>query len=265
MIRGKTGILIARLAAISAAFILVFLSSYQVSLAEDWSFQDNLQPGILELSLEELRYIDGDRKKDGMLPECGGKVRRSYEIYLKHYPEYETTAEPEQAYQNWRNYILSDEDNSLGGCMTGTYAYAIETLYIRDPSRITISYCGRFSAEPVTDEDRFVVDTMSYLVGLAERGYEVALGYYLLMDGYTVVRLNPDILYFLRRVLDDSFFANDLGLFDTPDSIFAVNSPRLEDQISPERKAFVDEAVVNNDLAAVLATTKPCGDNEWRE
>ena len=119
--------------------------------------------------------------------------------------------------------------------------------------------------EPTTEEDRFVVDKIRYLEGLADKGFAVAQGYYLLMDGNSVVRLNPDILYFLRRALDGSSFANDLGLFDTQDSIFAVNSPGLEEQLSSERKAFVDGAVLRNDLSAVLETTGPCGDTAWRE
>ncbi len=262
--RGKAAISFARLVFASAAFMLMSLSGPQTSFAGDWSFQEHPQPST-EISFEELLYIDGDWKRDGMLPECGGKVHRSYEIYLKYFPEYAETAEPEQAYQTWRDYILADEENSLGGCMTGAYASAIETLYKRDPSRITVSYCGRFSGEPTTEEDLFVVDKIRYLEGLADKGFAVAQGYYLLMDGNSVVRLNPDILYFLRRALDGSSFANDLGLFDTQDSIFAVNSPGLEEQLSSERKAFVDGAVLRNDLSAVLETTGPCGDTAWRE
>ncbi len=263
--RGNAGISFARLVFASAPFMLIFLFGPQTSFAGDWSFQEHPQPGILELSLEETRYVDGDWKQDGMLPECGGKVHRSYEIYLKYFPEYAETAGPEQAYQAWRDYILADEENSLGGCMTGAYAYAIETLYKRDPSRITISYCGRFSAEPTTEEDLFVVNTIRYLEGLADKGFAVAQGYYLLMDGYGVVRLNPDILFFLRQSLIGSPWAVELGLFVTPDSSLAVNSPNLEEQLSPERKAFVDDAVARGDLAAVRETTAPCGEAGWRE
>ncbi|QQM31761.1 hypothetical protein JET14_06230 [Martelella lutilitoris] len=262
--RGKAGISFARLVFTSTAFMLTFLSGPQTGFAGDWSFQEHPQPST-EISFEELLYIDGDWKRDGMLPECGGKVRRSYEIYLKYFPEYAETAEPEQAYQTWRDYILADEESSLGGCMTGAYAYAIETLYKRDPSSITISYCGRFSGEPTTEEDLFVVDTIRYLEGLADKGFALAQGYYLLMDGNSVVRLNPDILFFLGQSLDGSPWAVELGLFVTPESLLAVNSPNLEGQPSPERKAFVDEAVARSDLASVLETTGPCGDMAWRE
>ena len=104
---------------------------------------------------------------------------------------------------------------------------------------------------------------------IARRGSVSAFSIYLELDGDTeVAHLNPDVLYFLKQsLMNASPILRPDYLFDSTGvwAGEAWNRPDLEQQLTPERKAFVDEAVARGELAAVLETTAPCGDTGWRE
>ncbi len=175
----------------------------------------------------------------------------------------------DQRFRRWQNYAEISEDWTLPFCLTAPSAYRLKKLAEAPESAITISYCGRYSGKDSTVDDSRARSLIDEVERIARRGSVSAFSSFLELDGNTkVVRLNPDVLYFLKQsLMNASPILRPDYLFDGAGAWAndAWNRPDLEQQLSPERRAFVDDAVLRNDLGSVLETTGPCGDTAWRE
>nr|WP_272211888.1 hypothetical protein [Marinicella sp. W31]MDC2877778.1 hypothetical protein [Marinicella sp. W31] len=234
-------------------------------------FQRHPQPPVWELTPEEFGFLNPPGTHlDYTTPGCGDYLEKAFTVYLGRYPAYAgDNADRDALFQRWQNYAEISEVSRLPFCLTAPYAYQLKTLADAPESAITISYCGRYSGEDSTADDSRARALIDEVERIARRGSVSAFSSYLELDGDTeVVRLNPDILYFLKQSLmnaspilrPDYLFDNERVWADD-----AWNRPDLEQQLSPKRKAFVDDAAARNDLGSVLATTGPCGDTAWRE
>ena len=74
-----------------------------------------------------------------------------------------------------------------------------------------------------------------------------------LPDGKAII-LNPDITYFLQMTIDRLVPPGDELRHNYVDLL----TPDAGEQLSPQRRKFVDDAFIRKDHQAVLDTTKPC-------
>ena len=249
-------------------FLLTGLMS--ASSTDIW-FKRHPQPPEWDLTPEEFRFLNPPGSHlDYTTPGCGDYLEKAFTVYLQRYPDYaENSQTADRRFRRWLDYAEISEVMRLPFCLTAPYAYRLRKLADSPENAILISYCGRYSGKDSTADDSRARALIDEVERIARRGSVSAFASYLLLDGENeVVRLNPDVLYFLKQALmNASPITRPDYLFDDTSAWAdaAWNRPDLEDQLSPERKAFVDEAAARNDLSAVLATTGPCGDTAWRD
>lgn len=196
-------------------------------------------------------------------------MERAFIVYLETYPDYAETGPRNLLYARWLDYAEASEEWSLPCCLSAPHGYQLRRMLEEPDADVTISYCGRFAGDPETSYDWLAKMHIDVIEHIALKGSVAGLSVYLQLDGKgRVVNLNPDVVYYLKSAIlssdnptrpDYLFDENDASWRDQP-----WNRPNLEEELSPERKAFVDEAVARGDLAAVLETTGPCGDTAWR-
>ncbi|AJY47398.1 hypothetical protein [Martelella endophytica] len=245
---------------------ILFVVTAPAALA--WSFEDHPQPVRSEMTFEEWEFVTSELEYNPRIPDCGDYLRGHYEIYEKRYPAYAQEGPPDERYALWRAYIQTDSAfDNLNTCMTLPYVMEMFRLAKGELVQSDLRYCGQFSREPETEREAEFAALMDRLQEAAQRGSEAALLSFLVTDnGEGMTPLNPDVLFYLRLSLTGTQTANEQRLFDD-DFIYwyrAWNQDNLAAQLSPERRRFVEQAVRDRDLAAVLATTGPCGDMGWR-
>ncbi|TPW28826.1 hypothetical protein FJU08_15980 [Martelella alba] len=254
-----------RFAAVLLSVLSGLASTVHAELA--WSFADHPIPALHDLDDETMLYVFLSPEDSNMVLDCGDYFGRYLTAYERYYPEFARQGTPEERDQAFRAGVEAYGDDYLVTCLTSPYVLKLHKDIWATPLRFTVRYCGRFEGEPVTDADRYMVETIRRVERIAARGSEEGLFNMILLDGEPDrTELNPDLLYFLKKSLIDTDFARQRMILD-PGSrfgILAINSPDLEAQLTPKRKAFIDAAVKRGDLRAVLDTTGPCGDTAWR-
>jgi len=236
--------------------------------ASAWSFETHPQPTRSEMTFEEWEFVVSELDYNPHIPDCGNYLRGHYEIYEKRYPEFADEGTAEERYDLWRRYIQTDNAfDYLNTCMTLPYVMEMFALTKGELAESNLVYCGQLSRAPESENETEFAALMERLQDAAKRGSEAALLSFLITDnGEGLTPLNPDVLYYLRASLKGTRTAEEQRLFDD-EFIFrhrAWNQDNLVDQLSPERRRFIEQPVKDRDLASVLATTNPCGETAWR-
>jgi len=220
-----------------------------------WSFLDHMHPGddaLSESEREQRRLIEDRFYARFSRAGCVASLRRDFALYNERYPAFSRIGGQEQRFAAWKRHLVQSHyaGYGIGDCVTRLPALELHDGYDRY-SVTGLHFCGRFSHSPVTALERRFESIISELVASAETGTLEGISALLLADELLVfVNLNGDVEYALRQ----SWRYNRHGGQEEWDT-----GP-LSDQLTPARRAFVDRAVEDGDLARVLATTAACAE-----
>ncbi|MCY0096232.1 hypothetical protein [Hoeflea ulvae] len=218
--------------------------------AAAWSFKLHPHPEVQDLTLSERRLrdsIDFERYPH-IYPACLDQVDVDYAIYQGRYPAFSRQGEPAENLRAWKRHIVRQLYPGFSICVAGLPAYALQ-FHEAELEEVGIVFCGRFSGQAKSPIDMFFQAQIREALDFAVDGNRgVAFGVLLYSPARSAVRLNPDVEYYFRKSFenDDDYLPRDW------------DSSHLIDQLTDQRKAFVEDAVKRRDLQAVLDTTADC-------
>jgi hypothetical protein len=211
----------------------------------NWSFEQHPHPGYLEKTPAETAAIYAAR--DSGLTYPGGCVRgtrAAFDLYHQRYPQFAESGDEETRFKRWKWHIVSSGGYGERHCI-------IHLPYLLIPDLeggSDLIFCGRFSGVPITKTDQIFFEIVSEMRDHAQLGISESMQFLMLLNGSLWdIELNPDVDYFVRKWLAQSGYKAK-----------GVETDHLQPVLTPERKAFVDEALVRGDLKSVLETTAPC-------
>ena len=236
---------------IAMIFAIAFFTQPASALTPvDWSFEDHQHPSVRDLSLEKKRLLGQAYEEDKKSPGCSTLIATEFKFYTDKYPKYLEVGDEEILRQKWLDYVTQSGHVKWATCF---YAkphdafYELATTYKENDREFY--FCGLPSHSPANDYERSIVEHSSRMIFYAQKGVFHAVFYLMLANHLkTVFHLNPDIEYYFRKITKEA---------PTKSKDFS-NVSHLTPKLSPERIAFLDEAVKRLDYQAVLETTQPC-------
>ncbi|TPW27828.1 hypothetical protein FJU08_19050 [Martelella alba] len=215
--------------------------------ADGWNFMMHPQPGDADLSAEESRRLDDAFAKDW--PEsCPARVEVAYEIYNQRYPAFSRSIAADQAFSLWADYVVSIGANTTSMCIINQLAQGIIGLD-RGHGPFVNFFCGKPVTDPKNDDERYLAALFAKLTAYAElNSYNAVFELTALEFLQDMVRLNPDIRYFLERFV----------AFEELRPMSPALITTLGEAMGAERLAFVEEAFKHRDLASVIETSPAC-------
>ncbi|WP_299860292.1 hypothetical protein [uncultured Hoeflea sp.] len=214
-----------------------------------WSFEDHPHPEVQDLTPVERsmrEQVQATNYGNAYL-RCADSVDIAYEIYNGRYPAFANQGDPKANLRAWKRHIIREAYPGFSVCVGGLPNYAID-WHAERLEKATIFFCGHFSAPPENEADHLLMELVNEALDFwldGSRG--IAFGFFIIADR-TLIRLNPDVEYFLRNSIEN----------DEEYKPFEWDSSHLVPLLTPERRTLVEAAVKRRDLAAVLATTPAC-------
>lgn len=223
-------------------------SGYTEEMA--WSFETHPNPEYEDLSEDERFFIKlhSDRFS-GKMGRCMAHILATYEIYLRRYPEFQETGDAMDNFKRWKRHIADENQFLRSDCLHLYPALKLYTFAVQPFVRNDFYYCGLFSRKaftPLEHEARLLIEELVYYANTNEwltiapliRDHE---------EG-KIIDLNPDVEYYFRKLM--------LPVPKEYEKYTDVS--HLIPQLSPERLAFLEDAIAKRDYHAVATSTKPC-------
>lgn len=231
---------------ITSASICLFLSLQSIALAQNsWSFEDNPYPKYVELSGQEIKYLESEINIDDKKKSCELSIQKQYQIYQNHYPEYIIFANDETHFHNWKLYMVKSKEYI--SCMVTN---PMSDLVDSDSSLkyVHFYFCGRFSREPISKEEKEIASRIKELFEYAKTGDPASVDLLLYANERTeIINLIPEVEYYFSKLAKP--FIKDSKPRDLS---------HLIPLLSKKQITFLDETVKQNNLQSVLDTTNPC-------
>lgn len=233
----------------NAALLFGFLFPVVALGAEisGWSFKTHPHPHLSDMTQQEmdLRF---QTKFDGtsLSVSCNETLEVEFGIYNRRFSGFDQFGDADQRFLAWKYHIVSD-DMSFVVC--ATHHAVFEIAAIQDEiGKTGLMFCGKFSREPVSPLERKFVQLIEEMLSYALLGSPDAYESFTYVSEFQgLIDLNPDVEFFLREGLRRA-------------EIFKAewDTSHLVDQLTPQRRQFLDKAIEADDFAAVLETTAPC-------
>ena len=147
-------------------------------------------------------------------------------------------------------------------CAYGNERQIIVDFSERPAKQPPLFFCGQFSNKPITTNEKEVVRAIDFLAHMIEQNEFYASAELLSLNAFfknqtystffPVISLNSDVEFALKILLQ--LKANSTTYNDAKYSDLATP----KSQLTPERIAFVEQAVKDGDLKRVFDTTAPC-------
>jgi len=223
-----------------------FLFSVSSTAQDIWSFDDNPYPIYEELTKEDREYFYTRADVISSKKDCDLIIKRQYQAYQNHYPEYKKIANDEGNYQRWKLYMLISENYE--SCMVST-----PMLELVDPQSdleyVHFYFCGAFSRPPKNKQEEEIAKRITELFNYAKTGVGVPVRSLLYANKHTeVINLTPEAEYYFNKL------AEPFPKYD--------NKPRdishLITILDKEMREFLDGLAVDLRFDDLLATTLPC-------
>lgn len=181
---------------------------------------------------------------------CSNKMQALFAIYNERYPEFEKSGSVKNRYSEWTLHILKKNYFYESECITD----ALFLDVLNSKYSVSMVYCGKFSQKAQTDQDHLFVQSLEQTADYVQMGVLTVMNNLLsLHNPGTTVSLNPDVELYIRKYMEEN---DEYGQFNARNGVWYTG--HLEPLLSPERIAFVEDAVERGDFEAVLDTTSPC-------
>jgi hypothetical protein len=198
----------------------------------NWSFDQHPHPRLTEQSVEE-RII----------------------IYRIRYPQFAESGSAAARYRGWKLHLVDRQLPGLDTCVLHLVYDRFDQLAIAELNELgkenfeaPVLYCGGKNPNPKRPLQLQILSLIGEKLDYAQTGHPSALYNLLTIDlSLRTINLNPDVKYFIHRAIAQVDPENTWG-----------NIGKMETELTPQRKGFVDAAVANLDLQAVLDTTPDC-------
>lgn len=234
-----------------SSFIVIFLmSDTMAEQVSGWSFDEHPHPLTRDFTDEERAFREMMIHKAEITGRsCETNVELDYQIYLRRYPEYVKSGEPENNLRNWKIHFAANSQKLNAYCLTLQPTNKMRKALRRPGIGRDFFYCGFYSRPPATAVEHDIKKHIDDLVEYAKTGSHLAI-YNLLEQRtfFTFLDINRDVEYYFRKISLPSFGP----------SRGVENTNHLESLLSMERKIFIDEAALLMNFQAVLDTSKPC-------
>ena len=211
-----------------------------------WSFDEHPHPQEHMLTHEEKLIIE-TAESEGRAGFCERSLETKFQIYNARYPEFAQNGDNGARFLAWKRYLASDRNNLENFCIRLSAANRIlDAKYNTD-----LIFCGVFSLKPETPLEQAFAEAVEELISYVGVGNLAAMHELLYHHRPgTIVSLNPDVELYIRK------YAYVNTEFDRHEGTWYTD--HLEPLLTPQRIAFVDDAVERGDFRAVLETTSAC-------
>jgi len=244
----------------SLPIALVVLGNSGISYAADWSFEDHPHPLFEALTPQELDEIQNVAEK----PEdfyCQNANQAQFEIYLKRYPDYlESGGARSGLQENWKSHVYSTPNAIDLMCLVKyeakSLARDIFAFWSGDPNDPysldhDLLYCGKFvrrDRSAASLELAMRIEKFQYYVGLNEPRWAHEYLAAFESSAPTAI-LHPDVeYYFQKRFVFESW----------QQTVHAPKTHHPTHEFTPERLAFLNDAVARGDFQLVIDTMGDC-------
>ncbi len=213
-----------------------------------WEFSGENQPTYLA-----LWEVGEDLTKT----DCVGWPDVLYENYAILYPDFRPLMDDPALRKRWRNSLIMNEferSDSLNAC----FYFSLWDVWHQATDQLdeteTIS-CGVVAAN-LNSRNEFAAGIVDELLVYGLNGSTLSLIMILSTEFEAAggVRLNPDVRYYAQLAYDD-ITPPDGRLREIAQRFL---TPSAGDLLTPERRAFVENAFGRRDYRSVLDTTEPC-------
>lgn len=220
------------------------------AFAEDlnWAFTEHPQPDSTDLPKKERALTENAKNgKVELRAFCDEILPAEFGNYNARYPAFKKTGTEHLRYSAWKTYIVASANMPAAYCVVSDVTIK---LIRSTPQNLksSIAFCGIYSRHPETPQEKQFADLMDELSGYAELGSPVAISGLLSLNGtIPSISLNTDVEYFLRKSLEQN------GVHES-----GWSSDELKPMFNAERINFLNAAVENHNLKAVLKSTSAC-------
>lgn len=240
---------------IVAVICIYFLATYGGAQAQfansNWSFDDHPHPSFSDLTEEEHEQLATGIFGLERVEYCRSVMANAFDIYRARYPELRKTGELDKNYRDWKKSVAKQNPSGIGTC---PFSLPLYELVEHRPAFVAagLVFCGANPPPQTSDVEVHFEYLTGQLISNISTGHKEALFSLLLThDMESIVSLNPDIEYFIRKSIER------IREFEPTDWDVSALTPQLD----AERIAFLDQAIEAGDFQSVVATTKPCSSN----
>ncbi|AJY45943.1 hypothetical protein [Martelella endophytica] len=181
--------------------------------------------------------------------DCPAQIVFEYLIYNRRYPEFAFTHDFNEGLEAWKLHVLKTDRASSSFCIVLEVTEELRELYSYDFATPTEGlFCGKPGRPPRNAAEDRIMALLDRLVSYASTDNSFALPALSEVEGWSDIRLNPDIRYYVEA-RDARRYGNEPAPI-LRDTVIALQGK--------ERLAFVEDAIARNDLAGVIATSPDC-------
>jgi len=232
------------------AVLLTAISSSVQAQQINWSFAENPQPALEELTKDQRTVIETAEAKGAEAEPgkyCVAVPRAYFEIYNDRYPAFAEHGNEPNRYMAWKAHVVAQGMSTPSTCIVGETSIQLMRS-MSWPAHIDLLFCGRYSRAPQNSDEEKFHDYLNELIEYAKLGSTEAISSLLVAssDSPPIV-LNADVEYYLRRTLQHS--GEHEQQWDTSHREPSLNNERME---------FLGKALQTHDLNLVLQTTQLC-------
>lgn len=222
----------------------------------NWSFDQHPHPRLTEQSVEERTiWWRARRPADERLENCDQELAAEFEIYRIRYPQFAESGSAAAQYRGWKLHLVDRQLPDLDTCVLHLVYDRFDQLAIAELNELgkedfeaPVLFCGGKNPNPKRPLQLQILSLIGEKLDYAQTGHPSALYNLLTIDlSLRTINLNPDVKYFIHRAIAQADPENTWG-----------NIGKKETELTPQRRGFVDAAVANLDLQAVLDTTPDC-------
>ena len=186
------------------AFVfLFFILSDGVEAASSkivWSFEQNPQPGLTEMSQrEKLALLSVKKRYDGGDVSCRASLQSEYQIYLGRYPNYLSFQDEQDGFSAWKRHIAQNPAVQQITCLYGRLIFQVSELDKSTSIGEGFSFCnGKFPRSPRTKHERELVRLTDELADYIFLGSAEAAIVFDRVSAYSrVFTAHPDLTYYM--------------------------------------------------------------------
>lgn len=227
---------------------VIKLAHTEATKGINWSFSDQPHPADHTLTRDEKAPLEEIAQGQGFSEYCSKLLRTHFNIYNDRFPKFTQAGSADKRFLAWKHHVVVDgfSDGYNGAKHCAQFMAFHQAL---DPyASNNLRFCGAFSDRPKSPSERKFRNAIEEMISYADAGNLDALDSLLILHSPgSNVMLNPDVEFYIRKALQ---------INDEYEDVWYTG--HLEPLLSPERIAFVEDAVERGDFEAVLDTTSPC-------